>query len=432
MRWMICSAWLAILAACPLVEGAEPEENAVQETASRNPGDAGIEKDATVAKTPQQRKEGKNPKGKTVRVAAIQAGKRTISYKVPTAEAALEQVSANLDELVALAERAAKMGCQIIAFPEDTLGTLEWEAGHWKEAAELLRPAEKETLSRFGRVAAKHGMYIIWCNDCAEGGRVYNTAILIGPDGQQIGRYRKVQLPIIEQSRARGDAFPVFEVPGIGTIGMCICYDMMFPETTRALALAGADIVFHPTMGGASLAGPEASLACFRARAAENFIYVVVAFRGGGSLIISPKAEILADGGREPDAIVTADIDVAGGREAGDALGGLTRDFRARLFRERVPSAYGILMQEHPPILEKLKQIHVPSSERAAALFAEGLTTGVDAFHEADRWLSQGKTEEARLRFKELAERFGTTWIGRASRKRLERIAQQRGSPEPE
>ncbi len=136
-------------------------------------------------------------------------------------------------------------------------------------------------------------------------------------------------------------------------------------------------------------------------------------------MIISPKGEILADGGREPDAIVTADIDLASGRDAGDALGGITTDFRARLFRERVPGAYGILMDEHPPILDKLRDISVPSHEEAAALCAEGLTTGADAFYEAERWLSEGKIEDARRRFEELSRHFGTIWIGRVSRDRL-------------
>lgn len=358
----------------------------------------------------------------TVRVAAIQAKRRTISYKVGTAAEALKQVRANLDELTTLARRAAERGCHIIAFPEDTLGTLEWEAAHWEEVAQLLRPAEQEMLARFGDVAAKHGVHLICCNDCVKGGKVYNTAILLGRDGREIGRYHKVQLPLAEQSRGRGTHFPVFEAPGLGTVGMCICYDMVFPETTRALALAGADIVFHLTMGGAAMAGPEASLAAFRTRAAENFIYVVVAFRGGSSLVISPKGEILADGGQEPDAIVTADIDPTGGRDAGDALGGITPDFRARLFRERVPSAYGILMQERPPILEKTKDVPVPSPEVAAALCAEGLTTGADAFYEAERWLAEGRVQEARRRFEELAEHFGTLWIGRAARERLTKV----------
>jgi len=366
--------------------------------------------------------------GKTVKVAAVQAKRRTISYKVPTAEEALRQVQENLDQLTGLAEKAAEMGCDIVAFPEDTLGTLEWEAGHWEEVDKLLVPAEEAMLSRFGEVAAKRGMYVIVCNDCSRGRDVYNTAVLIGRDGREIGRYHKVQLPISEQSRTRGEGFPVFEAPGIGTVGMCICYDIVFPETTRALALGGADIVFHLTMGGASLAGPDASLACFRARAAENFIYIVVAFRGGGSLIISPKGEILAQGGRDPDAILTAEIDPAGGREAGDAHGGITSDYRARLFRERVPEAYGILLEKHPPILEKLKDVPVLSPEKAAALFAEAMTTGADAFYEADRWLAEGKTEEAKKRFEELAKRFGTTWIGRASTDRLQKIAEGKSS----
>ena len=360
-----------------------------------------------------------------IRVGAVQARNRTFSYKVATAGEALERVRANLDDLVGLVEKAAAQGCDIVAFPEDTLGTLEWEAGHWDEVAKFLQPAEKEMLTRFGEVAARCGVRIACCNDCVEAGKVYNTAILIGSDGQEVGRYHKVQPTLSERGREPGRSFPVFDVPGIGTVGMCICYDMMFPETTRALALAGADIVFHLTLGGASLASAEASLAAFRARAADNFIYVVVAFRSGGSMIISPKGEILAEGGSEADAIVTADIDPAGGRDAGDALGGITVDFRARLFRERNPAAYGILTEQNPPVLEKLKEVPVPSIEEAARLFNEGLTTGADAFYEAERWMQEGRIEEARQRFEELAEHFGTIWIGRAACEQLAKIGEQ-------
>jgi len=356
-----------------------------------------------------------------IRIAAVQAKRRLIPYKTATAEEALEEVHENLDHLVPLAEKAAEMGCRIVAFPEDTLGTICWEAGHPDKVDRLLIPAEKAMLDRFGEVAAKHGMYIICGADTVEDGRVYCSAILIGRDGKQMGRYHKVHPPIME-STTPGDGFPVFEVPGVGTVGMCICYDITMPETTRALTLAGADIVFHITMGGASLAGPQASLACFKARAAENYIYLVSAFRSGGSLIISPKGEILAEGGREPDAIVTAEIDPASGREAGDAHGGITHDFRARLFRERNTRAYRILLDEDPPILGKLKEIHVPTRKEAAAVFAEALTTGADAFYEAERCSRAGKTDEAKRRFQELSKRFGTTWIGRVARQRLRKI----------
>lgn len=360
---------------------------------------------------------------KTVKVAAIQAERRLISYKTPTVEAALAQVRASLDKLVVLAERAAASGCDIVAFPEDTLGAIVWEAGHRDEIADFLRPAEQEMLTRFGEVAARHAMYIICGSDTVADGRVYCSAILIGRDGREIGRYHKVHPPLHERSHP-GEGFPVFEAPGVGRVAMCICYDITMPETTRALALAGADIVFHITMGGASMASADASLACFKARAVENYIYLVVAHRGGGSLIISPRGETLAEGGREPDATITADIDVAGGREAGDAHGGITSDFRARLFRERNPGAYGILLEAHPPVLENLKHIHVPAREEAAALCAEAFTTGPDAFYEAERWVSEGKTVEAKRRLEELAEQFGTIWIGRASRDRLNKIAE--------
>ena len=361
----------------------------------------------------------------TIRVAAIQTRRRKISYRAPGILQALDRIESNLDELVGLAERAAERGCQIIAFPEDTLGTLEWEAGHWDETPELLVTAERRMLARFGEVALKHGMSILCCNDCLVGTNICNTAILLSGDGEELGRYHKVQLPLQEQARARGKGFPVFEVPGVGTIGMCICYDMVFPETTRALALAGADLVFHLTMGGASMAGGDASRAAFRTRAADNFLYLVVAFGGSGSLIIGPKGQILTEGGDEPDALVFADIDPTTGRDAGDALGGITSDFRARLFRERVPEAYGILTADHPPILNKLKDVPVPSPEGAAALFAEGLTTGADAFYTAEQWLAEGKTEVARIRFEELATHFGSLWIGRASRERLAAIRKQ-------
>ena len=195
--------------------------------------------------------------------------------------------------LTALAERAAGQGCQIIAFPEDTLGTLEWEAGHWDEAKRpppLSGEGNAGALRRgSGQARRLHHMPVMIASSRK---RSDNTAILLGPDGREIGRYRKVQPTLAEQSRSRGSAFPVFEVPGVGTVGLCICYDMVFPETTRALALAGADIVFHVTMGGASMAGQDASLAAFRTRAADNFLYIVVAFRGGGSLIIGPRGEI--------------------------------------------------------------------------------------------------------------------------------------------
>ena len=96
---------------------------------------------------------------------------------------------------------------------------------------------------------------------------------------------------------------------------------MVFPEAARCLALRGADVVFHPTLGGAAFGDGDISLAAFRTRAAENFIYLVVAMRGSGSMIISPRGKVLATA-EGPDALAIADIDPRGGREGGDAFKG--------------------------------------------------------------------------------------------------------------
>ena len=101
-------------------------------------------------------------------------------------------------------------------------------------------------------------MYLVVCNDMIEPeGAIRNAAFLLGRDGKEIGRYYKVNLPLAEQSRTPGDGFPVFDTPDLGSVGMLICYDLVFPETTRCLALQGADVVFVSTMGGAAM-GDEA------------------------------------------------------------------------------------------------------------------------------------------------------------------------------
>ena len=114
---------------------------------------------------------------------------------------------------------------------------------------------------------------------------------------------------------------------------MLICYDMVFPEAARCLALAGADIVFHPTLGGAAIGDDDISLAAFRTRAAENFVYLVVAMRGQGSMIISPRGKILATA-NEPDGLAIADIDPSGG-----ARGRRRLQHPARYARPAVPRA---------------------------------------------------------------------------------------------
>src|SRR5262249_5873162 len=183
------------------------------------------------------------------------------------------QVDRALGELEQLIGKAGSAGCDALAFPEDTLGLLKWEAANPRSLDKVLPEAVRLMLDRLGRRAADCRMYLGVCNDTIEpDGRVHNTAFLLGRDGKVMGRYQKVNLPLTEQGHTRGDRFPVFGTPDLGTVGMLICYDMVFPEAARCLALQGADVVFHPTLGGAAIGDDDISLAAFRTRAVENFV----------------------------------------------------------------------------------------------------------------------------------------------------------------
>ncbi len=97
---------------------------------------------------------------------------------------------------------------------------------------------------------------------------VYNTAVLLGPDGRLIGKYRKMCLPHgeVEKGVAPGSDYPVFDTK-LGKVGMMVCYDGFFPEVARELANRGAEVIAWPVWG----CNPRLATA----RAAENHVYLV-------------------------------------------------------------------------------------------------------------------------------------------------------------
>src|SRR2546425_4940542 len=139
---------------------------------------------------------------------------------------------------------------------------------------EVLPEAVKRMLDQLGRAAASHRMYLVCCNDTIEpDGSVHNTAFFLGRDGREIGRYHKVNMAIHELDRKRGNSFPVFKTTDLGGVGMLICYDMVFPEAARCLALGGADIIFHPTLGGAAIGGDDRQYVGVPPPGVEEFVY---------------------------------------------------------------------------------------------------------------------------------------------------------------
>src|SRR5881392_3970199 len=119
----------------------------------------------------------------TVRVAAAQAARRVVDFRLKPAEA-LAAVESNLVELERIVERAGEAKCDALVLPEDTPGLLNWVGAHEAQGKELLPKAVKKMIERLGAAAARHSMYLVVCSDFIESdGELYNTAFLLGRDG---------------------------------------------------------------------------------------------------------------------------------------------------------------------------------------------------------------------------------------------------------
>ncbi|HAV61607.1 MAG TPA: hypothetical protein DCY13_04485 [Verrucomicrobiales bacterium] len=354
-----------------------------------------------------------------IRVAAAQAQGRVIDYRLGAAEA-LAAVDRNLSALESIVDRAGEAGSDVLVLPEDTPGLLNWVGANEERLKEVLPEAVGRMKRQLGTAAARHRMYLVVCSDFIEAdGGVYNTSFLLGRDGREIGRYHKVCPTWGEAgARRRGRSFPVFPTTDLGLAGMLICYDLVMPETARALALKGADIIFFPTMGGAAIGEGDIGEQALRVRAVENFIWLVVAQRGSGAMIISPQGRIIARAeGR--DGLAMADIDLHGQREGGDSMN-WQRDMRARIFRERNPEAFEVLTDTNAPILAKVPIAQ--TSEEAGKIMARALTVGEEEFRRADALAAAGETGKAIAAFERLQREYPGTWIDRRAQERVERL----------
>ena len=213
------------------------------------------------------------------------------------------------------------------------------------ELLELAEPVARgpsiQALLRFAR--EKHTYLVLGFAE-RDGENFYNSAAVLGPEGV-LGVYRKVHLFFQERHWFSPGNLPfsVVKIKGI-PVGVMICYDHMFPEAARVLALKGAWILAHP----ANFVLPGLGQLTMRVRALENRVFAVTANRVGTearaepaltftgmSQIVSPKGEILATGGKETEEAVVVEINPA---EAEDKyltpLNHIFRDRRPEFYRE--------------------------------------------------------------------------------------------------
>jgi predicted amidohydrolase len=146
-----------------------------------------------------------------------------------------------------------------------------------------------------------------------EGEKVWNTASVINPAGEIVGRYSKM-FPFYpyEEGVTGGGEFLIWDVPEVGRFGMSICYDMWFPETSRTMAVNGVEVIIHPTLTGTL--DREVELSIVKATAAINqcFVIDVNGLGAGGigqSLFCDPDGRVLCQAG-PTDQMMPMEIDL--------------------------------------------------------------------------------------------------------------------------
>jgi N-carbamoylputrescine amidase len=287
------------------------------------------------------------------------------------------RIEENLDLACRLVGRAGEMGCDIVAYPEDIQAIAHY--GYYYAEPDLfagyVEPIPGPTTDRIAEVARKHRMHVVFGTYERVGGGIFNTAVLMGRDGEIIGRYHKVQLPDVERwSVTPGDSFPVFKAE-FGSVGMMVCYDINFPEPARCLALNGAEIIFHPTMGYDMPGHCEGNgLLRARMRAMDNFVPLVIATCGSGSMIVNCDGTVLAMARPNSEGIISAVVDLdatPADHSQWELITGVA-DLKARLFQERRASAFAPLADPTPPVLARYQDKPLKSTpEQRQEVFEE-------------------------------------------------------------
>ena len=234
-------------------------------------------------------------------------------------------------EAEALIRRAAERGAQIACLPEGALeGYIVQEEGLTAERYRSIGESveDGEYVRRFRELARSLGIYLVPGFAERAGRKMHNACLLIGPDGDIIGHYRKTHLMHREPLNEAGSEFPVYDLPW-GRIGMMICFDRQPPETARIFAVKGADLILNPAAG--SHGGMNDIM--MRTRAYENSLHIAfVHFED--CLLINARGAIVAR--YEPgDRVVMAELDLA--------------ENRGRLLKYRKPELYDELTARERP-----------------------------------------------------------------------------------
>ena len=257
---------------------------------------------------------------------------------------------ANIDKHIPLIEQAAREGVQIICMQEIFTGPYfcAEQTTRWYDSTEQI--PDGPTTKLMQELAKKHSMVIVVpIYEEESPGVYYNTAAVIDADGTYLGKYRKNHIPHVAPGfwekfyfKPGNLGYPVFDT-AYAKVGVYICYDRHFPEGARELGLNGAEIVFNPsaTVAGLSeylwkLEQPAHAVANAFFVGAINRVGVEAPWKigefYGQSYFCDPRGQFVAQGSRDKDELITAELDLDKIREVRNVW---------QFFRDRRPETYG-------------------------------------------------------------------------------------------
>lgn len=261
----------------------------------------------------------------------------------------LMQNRENMESMLGAVKSAAGEGANLIVFPECHLTGYVFKSR--QEALPYAETIPGPSTEELAPLCKQLNVYAVYGLLEKAGDELFNAAALVGPEGL-IGGYRKIHLPFLGIDRFvdRGDRpFQVWTTP-IGKVGMHICYDILFPESARTMALMGADIVVLSTNFPH---GRADALNCVaRARAIENKVHLVLSDRvgtergftfAGMSNVVDATGQVLSLASPDKEEIVYGEVDLDAARQKHRVF--IPGEWEIDNIKDRRPELYGTISQ---------------------------------------------------------------------------------------
>ena len=231
----------------------------------------------------------------------------------------VSDVDKNLAQAEDLIQLAVNRGAELVCLPEN-FSFLGDESEKTKLSTEIAEKSEKFLITiaqRYQILLLGGGFPVPVASNNGDQGKMYNTALLIGREGEELARYRKmhlfdVNLPDGNTYRESATVLAGSELPPVyvseiyGGLGLSVCYDVRFPELYRHLSQLGANVLFVPAAFTA-FTGKDHWQVLLQARAIENTSYVIAPAQvgmhtprrqsHGHAMIVDPWGIVLADAG---------------------------------------------------------------------------------------------------------------------------------------